>query len=132
MSGELSLDAPPTRSEVCAVAVADAFADDGEIFGSPMGLMPMLGVRLAKLTSNPDLLISDYRLARGETGFDVISIARCAYGDQLPAVIITGDTDPKLIRSMADRGAIVQHKPLDIDSLLLTIARVTERRAAGR
>jgi hypothetical protein len=25
----------PTRSEVCAVAVADAFADDGEIFGSP-------------------------------------------------------------------------------------------------
>ena len=48
-----------TRAEVCAAAVADAFADDGEIFGSPMGLMPMLGVRLAKLTSNPDLLISD-------------------------------------------------------------------------
>ena len=48
-----------TRAEVCAAAVADAFAEDGEIFGSPMGLMPMLGVRLAKLTSNPDLLISD-------------------------------------------------------------------------
>jgi acyl CoA:acetate/3-ketoacid CoA transferase beta subunit len=48
-----------TRSEVCAAAVADAFADDGEIFASPMGTMPMLGVRLAKLTSNPDLVISD-------------------------------------------------------------------------
>jgi acyl CoA:acetate/3-ketoacid CoA transferase beta subunit len=48
-----------TRSEVCATAIADAFADDGEIFGSPMGLLPMLGVRLAKLTSNPDLVISD-------------------------------------------------------------------------
>ena len=48
-----------TRAEVCAAAVADAFADDGEIFASPMGLMPTLGVRLAKLTSNPDLLISD-------------------------------------------------------------------------
>jgi acyl CoA:acetate/3-ketoacid CoA transferase beta subunit len=48
-----------TRAEVCAVAVADAFQDDGEIFASPMGLMPMLGVRLAKLTSNPDLVISD-------------------------------------------------------------------------
>jgi acyl CoA:acetate/3-ketoacid CoA transferase beta subunit len=48
-----------TRAEVCAAAVADAFAEDGEIFGSPMGTMPMLGVRLAKLTSNPDLLISD-------------------------------------------------------------------------
>jgi len=48
-----------TRAEVCAVAVADAFKDDGEIFASPMGTMPMLGVRLAKLTSNPDLVISD-------------------------------------------------------------------------
>ena len=49
----------PTRAEVCAAAIADAFSEDGEIFGSPMGTMPTLGVRLAKLTSNPDLLISD-------------------------------------------------------------------------
>jgi acyl CoA:acetate/3-ketoacid CoA transferase beta subunit len=48
-----------TRAEVCATAIADAFKDDGEIFASPMGLLPMLGVRLAKLTSNPDLVISD-------------------------------------------------------------------------
>ncbi len=49
----------PTRAEVCAAAIADAFAEDGEIFASPMGLLPMLGVRLAKVTSNPDLVISD-------------------------------------------------------------------------
>lgn len=48
-----------TRADVCAAAVADAFKDDGEIFGSPMGIMPMLGVRLCKLTSNPDLVLSD-------------------------------------------------------------------------
>jgi acyl CoA:acetate/3-ketoacid CoA transferase beta subunit len=48
-----------SRAEVCAAAIADAFADDGEIFASPMGMLPMLGVRLAKLTSNPDLVISD-------------------------------------------------------------------------
>src|SRR4051794_34614476 len=48
-----------TRAEVCAAAVADAFKDDGEIFASPMGLIPTLGARLCKLTSNPDLLISD-------------------------------------------------------------------------
>ena len=52
-------DDTPTRAEVCAAAIADAFAEDGEIFASPMGLLPMLGVRLAKLTSNPDLVISD-------------------------------------------------------------------------
>lgn len=48
-----------TRADVCAAAIADAFKDDGEIFASPMGMLPMLGVRLAKLTSNPDLAISD-------------------------------------------------------------------------
>lgn len=48
-----------SRAEVCAAAIADAFRDDGEIFASPMGMLPMLGVRLAKLTSNPDLVISD-------------------------------------------------------------------------
>ncbi len=44
---------------MCAAAIADAFRDDGEIFASPMGMLPMLGVRLARLTSNPDLVISD-------------------------------------------------------------------------
>ena len=48
-----------SRAEVCAAAIADAFKDDGEIFASPMGMLPMLGVRLAKLTSNADLVISD-------------------------------------------------------------------------
>ncbi|MCW2815727.1 MAG: Coenzyme transferase, partial [Nocardioides sp.] len=33
----------PTRADVCAAAVADSFADDGELFASPMGTMPMLG-----------------------------------------------------------------------------------------
>ncbi len=48
-----------TRAEVCAAAVADCFADDGEVMGSPMGVLPTLGARLARLTSNPDLLITD-------------------------------------------------------------------------
>jgi acyl CoA:acetate/3-ketoacid CoA transferase beta subunit len=48
-----------SRAEVCAVACADLFAEDGEILASPMGTMPMIGARLARLTSNPDLLISD-------------------------------------------------------------------------
>ena len=48
-----------TRAEVCAAAIADCFADDGEIMGSPMGLLPSLGARLAKLTSNPLLMLTD-------------------------------------------------------------------------
>jgi acyl CoA:acetate/3-ketoacid CoA transferase beta subunit len=48
-----------TRAEVCVAACADAWAGDGEILASPMGLMPMLGARLARLTTAPDLLMTD-------------------------------------------------------------------------
>jgi acyl CoA:acetate/3-ketoacid CoA transferase beta subunit len=48
-----------TRAEICAAACADLFLDDGEIMSSPMGLIPTLGARLAKLTSSPNLLITD-------------------------------------------------------------------------
>lgn len=48
-----------TRAEVCATACSDLFRDAGEIFASPMGLIPSLGARLARLTHAPDLVLSD-------------------------------------------------------------------------
>jgi acyl CoA:acetate/3-ketoacid CoA transferase beta subunit len=48
-----------SRADVCAVACAELFRGDGEILASPMGLLPSLGARLARLTFEPDLLISD-------------------------------------------------------------------------
>ena len=48
-----------TRAEICAAAIADTFRGDGEILVSPMGLLPAIGARLAKLTFEPDLLLSD-------------------------------------------------------------------------
>ncbi|WP_280434575.1 CoA-transferase subunit beta [Nocardia carnea] len=48
-----------TRAEVCAIACAEIFRDAGEIFASPMTPMAQLGARLAKLTFEPDLLLSD-------------------------------------------------------------------------
>lgn len=51
--------AEATRADVCAVACADLFAADGEILVSPMGTMPAIGARLARLTSAPDILLSD-------------------------------------------------------------------------
>ncbi|MGH3864220.1 CoA-transferase subunit beta [Actinokineospora sp.] len=49
----------PTRADICAVACAELFRGDGEILASPMGTMPTLGARLARLTFARDLLISD-------------------------------------------------------------------------
>jgi len=56
---DASTSTDATLAEICVAAVADAFAGDGEIFASGMGTIPMLGARLARATSEPDLLISD-------------------------------------------------------------------------
>jgi acyl CoA:acetate/3-ketoacid CoA transferase beta subunit len=49
----------PTRAEVCVVACAEAWRGDGAILASPMGLIPSLGARLARLTFAADLLLTD-------------------------------------------------------------------------
>jgi acyl CoA:acetate/3-ketoacid CoA transferase beta subunit len=51
--GEASL------AEICVVACAEAWRGDGAILASPMGLIPTLGARLAQLTFEPDLLLTD-------------------------------------------------------------------------
>ncbi|ELS52486.1 CoA-transferase subunit beta [Streptomyces viridochromogenes] len=50
---------PPTRAEYCVIACAEAWRDAGEILASPMGVIPSLGARLARLTFAPDLLLTD-------------------------------------------------------------------------
>jgi len=47
------------RHELCAVALAETFRGDGEILTSPIGLLPSIAARLAKLTFAPDLLLTD-------------------------------------------------------------------------
>lgn len=83
------------------------------------GLLHELGLQ------PPDIVISDYRLNAGETGFDVITAVRKQYGAELPAILLTGDTDPDLLRSMTDRGIVVLHKPLDLETLHASLRDLT-------
>lgn len=48
-----------TLAEICVTACADLFEGAGEIMASPMAPVPLLGARLARLTDEPDLLITD-------------------------------------------------------------------------
>jgi acyl CoA:acetate/3-ketoacid CoA transferase beta subunit len=41
------------------VAVADCFAGDGETLANPIGIIPMIGGRLARATAEPDLMMTD-------------------------------------------------------------------------
>ena len=74
----------------------------------------------------PDILISDYRLADNKTGLDLILKARKVFGEDLPAILITGDTDPKLIKLFAKHKIKVCYKPLKIDVLNNLISEVLE------
>lgn len=47
------------RAEACVIACAEAFRGDGEILAAPIGLIPVIGVRLARHTFEPDLLVTD-------------------------------------------------------------------------
>ena len=48
-----------TRAEICATAVADVFRGDGEVLASSFGTVPAIGARLAKLTFEPELMMTD-------------------------------------------------------------------------
>jgi PAS domain S-box-containing protein len=65
----------------------------------------------------PDLILSDFRLQKGENGFDVIDVIRQHLGQAIPAILMTGDTDPNMIRTMQDSGISVLFKPLQFTKL---------------
>lgn len=83
---------------------------------------------LAELGSMPpDVVLSDYRLPQGETGLDVITAVRTRMGADLPAIVITGDTDPQLLRSMTDCGITVLYKPVELETLQAYLEDLTSR-----
>jgi acyl CoA:acetate/3-ketoacid CoA transferase beta subunit len=59
VTGAGATGAGATLAEVCVVACAEAWRGDGATLASPMGLVPALGARLAQLTFEPELLLTD-------------------------------------------------------------------------
>jgi signal transduction histidine kinase/HAMP domain-containing protein/FixJ family two-component response regulator len=60
----------------------------------------------------PDLIISDYRLAKGNTGIAAIKRLREALGTAIPAFLISGDTAPERLRDASASGFQLLHKPV--------------------
>ena len=46
-------------SEICITAASKAWKDDGELLATGIGLIPRIAAGLAKLTCNPDLMMTD-------------------------------------------------------------------------
>jgi acyl CoA:acetate/3-ketoacid CoA transferase beta subunit len=62
-----------TRAEICVAAVADCFRGDGEILANPIGIIPMIGGRLARATFEPELMMTDGEaaLVANDEAFDL-------------------------------------------------------------
>src|SRR5438874_10357094 len=66
--------------------------------------------RLAEIGRRPDLIVCDYRLAKGETGIDAIAGLRDAF--EIPALLISADGSSPPGED-AFRSYSLLHKPVD-------------------
>jgi signal transduction histidine kinase/CheY-like chemotaxis protein len=111
--------------------------DDALVLDGMRGILQSWGCRvetaasgdaaLAALAGNggrPDLIISDSRLADGETGIEAIQRLRQAAGAPIPAFVITGDTAPERLREASAAGFHLLHKPLSPMALRTTLNRL--------
>lgn len=69
-----------------------------------------------------DLLITDYHLAAGETGTQVMAAVRGAIGKPLKAILMTGDTSSAIQELGADDLLRIVSKPILAEELLALIA----------
>lgn len=71
---------------------------------------------LATLNSGkscPDVIVADYRLREGRTGTEAIHNIRRICEQNIPAILLTGDTSVERIQEAARDGTRLIHKPVD-------------------
>jgi len=78
----------------------------------------------------PDALICDYRLRVNETGIDAIAILRAEFNQEIPALLITGDTTPDIMQEVQSCNFQVMHKPLRSELLRDALVRILYAGAA--
>jgi CheY-like chemotaxis protein len=83
--------------------------------------------RLSVCDRVPDAIVCDHRLRGTETGIDVIAAIRIEFNNDIPAVLVTGDTSPQRIQSMATTGIPVLNKPLQDHVLMDALLRLLNR-----
>lgn len=72
----------------------------------------------------PELIISDYRLNEEITGVDVVNQLRAMLGDEIPTVVITGDTAAEKIQEVQSSGIPVLYKPVRAPQLRMVMQKL--------
>ncbi|HEY4140190.1 MAG TPA: hybrid sensor histidine kinase/response regulator [Pseudolabrys sp.] len=111
-------DEPEIQSAMFALLTA--WGHVALVAGSGAEAMSKIGAR------SPDLVISDHRLRGGENGFDVVSRLRAQFQNEIPAILITGDTAPDRLREAVASGCFLMHKPISNARLRAAIINLTK------
>ena len=74
-----------------------------------------------KSTEQIDMILSDWRLRGQENGLEAVRAVRAVSGEGIPAVLITGETSPELLKQAHEAGLVVLHKPLQPRQLIRLI-----------
>ena len=77
---------------------------------------------MATLAKVPLLLICDLRLRQGENRIETVEYLRSQYNEELPAILVTGDTAPEPMQQAQHSGLVLLHKPVSPGSLKAAIA----------
>jgi signal transduction histidine kinase/CheY-like chemotaxis protein len=91
------------------------------VAGSCDEILPLL----ANCPDRPRLIICDYRLRAHEDGIRVIERLRSEYNDdEIPGMLITGDTAPDRIREAEESGLLLLHKPVSNSRLRAAVTHL--------
>jgi two-component system, sensor histidine kinase len=82
--------------------------------------------RIVKHPAVPRLIICDYRLRDGGTGLAVIERLRSEYNQDIPGMLITGDTAPDRLKEAQASGYLLLHKPVPNARLRAAITHLTQ------
>lgn len=70
------------------------------------------GVEVVRGSQIPDLIISDFRLSDGHTGLDAIAKIQQLSSRDIPAFLVTAETDVERLSKAARSGYPILHKPV--------------------
>lgn len=76
----------------------------------------------------PEVLVTDYRLERGDTGMQTIAAFRRRLGPRLPALLVTAERDPFLAAEAQRLDTALLEKPVAEADLRATLVRLLEQR----
>jgi two-component system, sensor histidine kinase len=135
----LPMSAPEPASALAGAGLVLVLDDEAAIRDAMRSLLESWGyaviaagscaemrAQIVTCPTRPCLIISDYRLRGEEHGIAAIEELQSEYNDDIPAMLITGDTAPDRLKEAQASGYLLLHKPVGNARLRAAIASLTE------